>query len=166
MTDYIFNSLFIIISSSHCRYCEYLQAGRSDDRIRAGAKDFSLFQNTHTVSGAYPAPCSMVFKVPSPVWNARTVILTTFLHLPQSLRMSGVMYLLHPYAFVAWAGTVLSFSTFLGVVAILRGEKKNLLSSVRPNRTTRFPPGQRFMKFENFSKIRPGNSSFIEIWQE
>jgi hypothetical protein len=123
MTDYFFSSLFIITKSRHSRCSEYLRAGRSKVRIQAGAKDFSLFRNTHTVSRTYPAPCSMVVEVPSPVWHGRTVKLTTFLHLAPRIRMSGAIYLLHPYAFVAWSGPVLSFSLFLGALAIFRKRK-------------------------------------------
>jgi hypothetical protein len=61
---FFLNSLFIITRD---RYSKYLRTGRSEVPIRAGAKEFSLFKNTPTVSGAYPAPCSMVVEVPSPV---------------------------------------------------------------------------------------------------
>jgi hypothetical protein len=36
-----------------------LQAGQSGVRILVGARDFSLLQNIHTVSGTHPASCSV-----------------------------------------------------------------------------------------------------------
>jgi hypothetical protein len=65
--------------------------------ILAGARDFSLFHNAQTGSGAHPAS----YVMDTGGKGGRDVKLTTHLHLVPRLRMVE-LYLHPPYIFMAW----------------------------------------------------------------
>jgi hypothetical protein len=77
--------------------------------VLAGMRDFSLFQNVQTSSGAHPTSGAMGIGVSFHGWVRGRYIgwcveVTT--HVPLVLRlMGGVIHLLPLYTFIVWTGT-------------------------------------------------------------
>ena len=78
-----------------------VRAGRSAVRLLTRARGFSLQLSEQTVSQSHPASCSLCTG-----WSGNIVNLTVVAR----LRMSGVILLLHPYAFVVLTGTSSTFT--------------------------------------------------------
>jgi len=89
-----------------------LHTGRSGVRIPVESRGFSLLQNVKTNSGAYPASYSVGTGVLSRGYGGRVVKFTHFHPLPR-LRMSGSVFLLPVYDFVAWSEKTLLYYTLI-----------------------------------------------------
>lgn len=89
-----------------------LRAGRSGVPVPVGARDFSVIQNFQTGS---EASYSKSIGVLSQGRGGATGVLTTFVHITPSLRMSSAIPLLPLYALMAWTGKtlILLYFTFV-----------------------------------------------------
>ena len=86
-----------------------LRAGRSGVRIQVRANGFPLLRNVHSDSGAHPSSYSLGAGDLSRGQCGRAVKLTTHLHLVPRLKISGVVQLLPPDAFMALTVKALRF---------------------------------------------------------
>ena len=93
-------------------------------RLRARSSGFefrqwqeSFLQNAQTGSEAHTAPYSMGTGVISRGQRGRDIMLTTHLDLVPRIIMCGAIHLLLLYAFMARAGTILTFTIILPVVS-------------------------------------------------
>ena len=99
---FVFASSFfdILRGPWHSRYCGEATDGPCGVRIPAGTEDFVL-QNVQACCGTHTAPSSVrIWVYPRGVKRPDHDVTTD--HLAPSLRMSGAIPLLPPYAFMAW----------------------------------------------------------------
>jgi len=85
------------------------RTGRFGVRILLATRDFSLFQNAQTFSGAHPDSYWVVTEFMSQGKSGRGVKLTSDLHLLPRLRLSGAIPLLPIHSFMACTGNPFTY---------------------------------------------------------